>query len=342
MNPMLDRVDLSRGQGLLSRLPNSYFAILKSARLEQEDGNGIACKFEVPGVGMRTTSASSSNEAIRLALVEIASMLTSLPFTYSADPMTAIVRSPGEAVLTSDTTVDRFHSKTRQFTVGVTMPMRLKDHLASLADSQGTSFAEASRRFAVFGFEDFVDRSLFVSSKSLFEMLGSEIRRWQSSSSEQVMLRLEPGHAVRIRSAAKEYSKSVSELGALCMAHGLVLQEQLESLEVKVVSYKGAAIRQLLAQVGLGSYAASLLSGVLGGHVRAPRALLKRLAIVFEAPETLLTTLFKRSFDNRVVPAFKAENGKPEVSTSATPWDVAVRSLKLSPEQTKDLLDLGA
>jgi hypothetical protein len=342
MNPTLDRVNLAQGQALLSRLPNSYFAILKGASLEQEGGSRVACKFEVPGVGKRSTSASSPNEAIRLALIELASMLTSLPFSDSAHPMTANVSSTGGTKLTSHTTAERFHSKTRQLTVGVTMPTRLKDHLASLADSQGTSFAEVSRRFAVFGFEDFVDRSLFVSSKSLFETLGSEVRRWQSSDSEQVMLRLEPGHAVRIRSTAKEYRKSASELGALFMAHGLVLQEQLVSLEAKVSNCKGAAIRPLLAQVGLGSYAASLLSGVLVGHVRAPKALLKRLASIFEAPEALLTTLFKRSFDNRIVPAFKAENGKPEVFRSATPWDVAVKSLNLPADQTKALLDLGA
>ncbi|BBI98683.1 hypothetical protein FGKAn22_03760 [Ferrigenium kumadai] len=254
--------------------------------------------------------------------------------------MLANVSSTGGTKLTSHMTAERFHSKTRQITVGVTMSTRLKDHLVSLADSQRTSFAEVSRRIAVFGFEDFVDKSLFVSSKSLFETLGSELRGWQSSDSEQVMLRLEPGHAARIRATAKEYGKSASELGALFIAHGLVLQEQLVSLEAKVSNCKGAAIRSLVAQVGLGSYAASLLSGVLVGNVRAPKALLKRLESIFEAPEALLTTLFKRSFNNRMVPAFKAENGKPEVSKSPTPWGVAVKSLNLPADQTKALLDL--
>lgn len=342
MNSTLDLVDLAQGQALLSRLPDSYFAILKAARLEQEVGNGVTCTFEVPGIGKRMASAPSSIGAIRLALIELASMLTMPPFSDSAHPMNANVSSIGGTGLTSDTAAERLHSKTRQLTVGVTMPTSLREYLTSLADSQGTSFAEVSRRFAVFGFEDFVNRSLFVSSKSLFEMLGCELRKWQNSDSEQVMLRLEPGHAVRIRSAAKEYRKSASELGALCMAHGLVLQEQLVSLEEKVTNCKGAAIRPLLTQVGLGSYAAPLLSGVLVGHIRAPKALLKRLANVFDAPETLLTTLFKRSFDNRLVPAFKAENGKPEVSKVATRWDVAVKSLNLPPDQTKALLELGA
>ncbi|MFC6523019.1 hypothetical protein ACFQAT_28025 [Undibacterium arcticum] len=222
------------------------------------------------------------------------------------------------------------------------MPTSLKERLTVLADSQGGSFAEVARRFALFGFEDFVDRSLFVSSKSLFDLLDRELNNWQHSDSEQVMLRLDPGHAVRMRTAAMEHGKSASELGALCMAHGLAMQEQLVLLEAKVTNCKGPAIRSLLTQVGLGSYAASLLSGVLAGHIRAPKSILKRLANVFEAPETLLTTLFRRSFESRVVPSFKAEHGKPEVSHAATSWDVAVKSLNLPSDQTKELLDIGA
>jgi hypothetical protein len=339
MNSTLNSVDFTRGQVLLSRLPDCYFEILKTGRLEHTVGNEIACTFEVPGVGKRTASASSSIEAIRLTLIELASTLTTSDLTHS---MNANISSTGATVLTSDTTVERFRSKTRQLTVGVTMPTSLKEHLIVLADSQGTSFAEVVRRFAIFGFEDFVDRSLFVSSKSLFETFTRELVRWHDSGYEQVMLRLDPGHAVRIRATAKEYGKSASELGALCMAHGFVLQEQLVSLEEKVTNCKGAAIRPLLAQVGLGSYAASLLSGVLAGHIRAPKLLLKRLSSIFEAQELLLTTLFKRSFENRMVPAFKSENGKPEVSKVATTWNVAVKSLNLPPEQTKALLDFGA
>lgn len=340
MNPMRDPVDIAEGKEFLSQLSDTYIAVIKSARLEKTPGMEVACTFEIPGVGKRTTSASSSVEAIRFALIELASIFPMDSQSDSALPMNA--SSPEGIGSPLGMTSERFRSKTRQLTVGVTMPTSLKERLISCADSQRTSFAEVSRRFTIFGFDDFINKSLFVSSASLFDLLGNELRRWKSSDSEQVMLRLDPGHAVRIRSAAKEYKKSVSELGALCIAHGLVLQEQLVSLESRVKDYKGAAIRPLLTQVGLDSYAASLLSGVLAGTVRAPKALLKRLANVFEAPETLLTLLFKRSFEHRMVPSFKAENGKPEISKTATPWDKAVRSLNLSPDQTRALLDLGA
>jgi hypothetical protein len=342
MNSTIDCADLTSGQALLSRLPDCYFNILKTAHLEQTAGDEVVCTFEIPGNGKLTVSAASSVEAIRSALIELATTIDISFFSESEHPMSASVFSTGETKLSPDTKAERFRSKTRQVTVGVSMPRSLKETLTALADSQGASFAEVARRFAVFGFEDFVDRSLFVSSNSLLEMLGRELVKWQSSDSEQVMLRLDPGHAVRMRTAAMEFGKSASELGALCMAHGLVIQEQLVFIEAKVTSCKGPAIRPLLAQVGMGSYAASLLSGVLAGHIRAPKSLLKRLANVFEAPETLLTTLFRSSFESRMIPSFKAENGKPEVSVTATPWDLAVKSLNLPPEQTKELLDLGA
>ncbi len=338
MNCTLYWADLTRGQALLSRLPDCYFSILKSAQLKQTDDYKVACTFEVPGWGKRGASAPSSFEAIRLALIELASTLNS-PFFSESESLT---NSNGETRMTLETRTDRFQSKTRQLTIGVSMPMSLKQHFIEVAESQGSSFAEVARKFAVLGFEDFEDRSLFVSSKSLFEILNREINEWQSSNSEQIMLRLDPGHAARIRTTAKEYGKSASEFGALCMAHGFAIQEQLVLLEAKVASCKGPAIRPLLTQVGLGSYAASLLSGVLAGHVKAPKALLKRLANIFEAPETLLTTLFRRSFESRLVPSFKSQNGKPEVSKRATPWETAVKSLNLPPDQTRELLDLGA
>jgi len=341
MNSTLNCADLTRGQALLSQLPDFYSAVLKTAHLELTDGNKVACTFEIPGNGKWTASATSSVEAIRSALIEFTSTLDVSFFSAYERPMNACVSSAGEACIASDMRAGRFRSKTRQVTVGVSMPSSLKEHLTVLANSQSTSFAEVARKFAVFGFEDFTDRSLFVSSQSLFEMLGRELIQWQNSDSEQVMLRLDPGHAVRMRTAAQEYGKSASELGLLCMAHGLAMQEQLVSLEVKVANCKGPAIRPLLAQVGLGPYAASLLSGVLAGHIRAPKSLLKRLANVFEAPETLLSTLFRRSFESRVVPSFKAENGKPEVSKAAISWDAAVKSLSLPADQTKELLDIG-
>lgn len=341
MNPTLDRVDLAHGQALLSQLPDTYFAILKAARLEYTAESKVACKFEVPGIGKRTLLASSSAEAIRLALIDLTSLLTSRSFLNPDCSTNFNICSRTKEESDPERATERFQSKTRQLTVGVTLPSRLKEHLVTLADSQKTTFADVSRRFTVYGLEDFIDRSLFVSAKSLFELLENELRNWQGLDSEQVMLRLDPSHAVRVRSAAKEYNRSVSEFGALCMAHGLILQEELVLLGNKVARFKGAAIRPLLAQLELGAYAASLLSGVFIGNIRAPKTLIRKLSSILEAPEASLNTLFKRSFESRTVPSFKAKNGKPEVSKTAIPWSEAVQSLSLPSDQAQALLKLG-
>ena len=332
MNPCQDQAGLTRAQALLSQLPESYFTILKAAQLEEQVGDGVRCTFDIPGIGKRTSSAPSAIEAIRLALIELASILTTTPISST------------EAFFGESNThqvPERFQSKTRQLTVGVTMPTSLKEHLCELAESQGSSFAAISRKLTVIGFEDFEDKSFFIGSQSLFSTLANELGRWQHSEAQQVMVRLEPGQAVRIRSAAKEHNKSASEFGALCMAHGLALEEQFMELEERVLKYKGAAIRPLLSQVGLDAYAAPLLSGVLRGSVRAPKALLKRLASFFETSEEMLMDLFKHAFSNKVMPSFKAENGKPVVPNHPTPWTEAVNAMKLSHEQAKALIDLG-
>ncbi|AQT61470.1 hypothetical protein [Cellvibrio sp. PSBB023] len=339
MNPTLDPLELAQGQALLPRLSDTLAQSLRGARLEYQVEGYISCAFEVPGIGKRTTSAGSAYEAIRLALIELA-CLTTPTLEYLALQMNETSSSKDLGKFDSVPS-ERFQSKTRQHTVGVTLPAELKVHLNLLAESENASFAEMSRRFAVFGFEDFIDRSLYASSTALFDLLNNELLKWQSSSSEQVMLRLDPGHAVRIRSAAKEYGKSVSELSVLCVAHGLEMQALLVSLEQRISNFKGAAIRPLLPKLDLPPFATPLLSSVLAGTVRAPKTLIRKLAGIFEAPESLLSTFFRRSFDYRLVPAFKAEDGKPELATNAVSWAVAVKSLGLSAEQTKTLLDLG-
>lgn len=236
---------------------------------------------------------------------------------------------------------ERVLSKARQQTLGASLPLSLKEHLDSVAAEEATSFAEVCRRFVLFGFEDVVAQSLHASPTSLFEMLGHELQEWDGSTSEQVMVRLDPGHAVRLRSIAKEYQKSISELTVLCTAHGVSLQRTLTSLESKVSNCKGASIRNLVVKLGLQPTATPLVSSILAGNVKAPRKLLARLASAFEAPESLLSTLFRGSFDRRLVPAFKAEGVKPRLSTAPATWTSAVKSLNLSAEDTKALLDLG-
>lgn len=132
------------------------------------------------------------------------------------------------------------------------------------------------------------------------------------------------------------YDSSVS--AAINLLHTQPSPVLTEAAE-KVAAVQGAAVRKLCAQVGLGAHVA-LLSGVLVGAIRAPVKLIERLSQALAAPAIALKEFFAESFERRQVPAYKAEAGKPVVNLQPTPWAEAVRALKLSPEETSNLLAL--
>lgn len=339
MQTTLNPVDVAQAQALLSRLSDTFSSILRTAQLQAAPDGHISVSYEMHGSSKREVTATSPNEAIRLALYDLATYVTSSAQQHEATQMSSCATG-AESTMTA-CAPERTLSKARQQTLGASLPSRLKQHLSELAAIEATSFADVCRRFVVFGFEDFVARSLYASPSLLFDVLANELHEWDDASSEQVMVRLDPSHAVRLRSTAKEYGKSVSELAVMCAAHGIAMQRLLEPLETRVSKCKGAAVRSLVLKLGLQPVAVPLVSGILAGSVRAPRKLLPKLALALEAPESLLSTVFRGSFDRRLVPAFKAEVGKPVLTTAPTTWTSAVKALSLSPEDAKALLELG-
>lgn len=338
-----DRMGTAEARAMLDQLPQLYFTVLKSTHIEQTPGAEARCSFELPVLGKRTTTAPTALQAIRAALLELTDFLTKTPPHEWPEELRSSVLSPPvvrqDIPSREDDKGERFQAKARQFTIGVTMPVGLKTSLQSIADQHKASFAEVARQLAGVGFEDFDERTYTEGSAELFTQLSSEVRKWLPSETEQVMVRVEPHLAVRLRSAAKEYRRSASEFGAMCLAHGLVLQTQFAEIEQKVAAYRGPSVRRLAEKVGLGGHAA-LLSGVLAGSIRAPKKLLGRLSDLLGASELALTEFFKGSFAGRHVPAFKAEYGKPQVSTSVVSWEDAVKSLKLPADQATALLQL--
>jgi len=344
MNLAHDPMGAAEARAMLDQIPELYFAVLKNTHVEQPTEAEVRCSFELPVLGKRTKIAPTVREAIRAVLLELANVLTEMPAHEWPESWRRLALStsaaPGLKRSREHDKTERFQAKARQFTIGVTMPVNLKLSLQGIADQQQTSFAEAARRFVGAGFEDFDERSFSEGSEALLSLLSSEVGKWQPSEGEQVMVRLDQYVAVRLRSAAKEYSRSASEFGAMCLAHGLVLQTQLFDVEQKVAAYRGAAVRRLAPKVGLGTHVA-LLSGILAGTIVAPKRVLGHLSDVLEASETALTSFFKLSFESRAVPAFKAENGKPQVARSVTSWEEAVRSLNLPADEARRLLQLN-
>lgn len=337
MQTTLKPVDLAEAQTLLSRLPDAFSSIFRTARLHATPEGQISVSYDMQG-SSRQMTATSPKEAIRLALVDVATYVTS---SIQQEAIQIGSRDVDAELALEASSPGRTLSKAKQQTLGASLPSRLKEHIGELAASEATSFADVCRRFVVFGFEDFVARSLYASPASLFDALANELHEWDDSNTEQVMVRLDPSHAVRLRSTAKEYEKSVSELTVLCVAHGIAMQRLLETLESRVSRCKGTAVRTLVSKLGLQPFAVPLISGVLAGSIRAPRKLLPKLALALDAPESLLSTVFRGSFDRRLVPAFKAEGRKPILSTTPATWTTAVKALSLSPEDAKSLLELG-
>lgn len=339
MQTSLNSVDLVQAQALFTHLSDTFSSIFRTAQLQITPEGQTSISYETPEFSKREVKAKSTNEAIRMALVDIATYVTSSKQHHEIIQMSTC--ATGSELAMEAHSPERTLSKVKQQTLGASMPSRLKEHLSELASTEATSFADVCRRFVVFGFQDFVARSLYASPTSLFDVLANEMHEWDDSSTEQVMVRLDPGHALRLRSAAKEYKKSVSELTVLCAVHGIAMQKLLEPLESRVSKCKGAAVRGLVSKIGLQPFAVPLVSGILAGSIRAPRKLLPRLALALDAPESLLSTVFRSSFDRRLVPAFKAEAGKPVLATAPATWTTAVKSLSLSPEDAKALLELG-
>jgi hypothetical protein len=341
MDLFRDPMGTVEGRAMLDELPELYFAVLKSAQIEEHAGAGIRCSFEIPVLGKRTMTAPTVREAIRALLVELSEVLTKIaPHEWPTDwhgMASSVTSSMEKRSSNAGENAVRFQSKSRQFTIGVTMPAKFKLSLQRIADKQKATFAEVIRQLASLGFEDFDERSFSEGSEQLISSFLSEVNKWQPSETEQVMVRLDPHLAVRLRSTAKQYRRSASEFGAMCMAHGFVLKTQLAEIEQKVAEVRGSRVRGLAPKVGLGNQAA-LLAGVLAGSIVAPSKVLNRLGEILEAPEFALRAFFKRSFENRAIPAFKAEDGKPQVFRAASSWQEAVKSLKLSPAQTKELL----
>jgi hypothetical protein len=332
-------------RAMLDQLPELYVAVLRGTRIEQPSEAEVRCSFELPLLGKRTVTAPTALEAIRATLLEVADALTRTP--VEALPQGWRVSTPLPPAGTDGiSTVPnekgaRFQGKARQLTIGVTMPAPLKASVQRLADQQGASFAEVARQLAAIGFDDFDERVYTESSTELFSVLSAEVRKWQPGDTEQVMIRLDPKIAVRIRGTAKEHRRSASEFGAMCLAHGLsVLERQFLEIEKKIAAYRGPAVRRLAPQVGLGSHA-QLLSGVLAGSIQAPRRVLTKLSEVLGESELALSEFFKSSFVGRLVPAFKSNHGKPEVAAAPTSWEDAVRSLKLPSDEAKALLGLN-
>jgi hypothetical protein len=111
----------------------------------------------------------------------------------------------------------------------------------------------------------------------------------------------------------------------------------LREAQEKIAAVQGPGVRALALEVGLGS-ASALLSGILVGAIEVPRKVLDGLVVQLGSTAMILMECFQRARATATVPSFKAEMEKPGLATQPTSWSEAVKSLRLSEQETQRLL----
>lgn len=233
MNVWQDSTGFAEGRAMLDELPQLWSLVVKNSHIEPAPtGKGVVCWYELPSVGTWKCEAHTAREAIRVMLVNVCEILTEgTPKQWPAKwhelaSSVSITLAAGSGDSQGEQAKERFKSKPRQETIGVTTSEKLAEHVQYVASKRGIPFAEFARVLTVRGFNDFDNRVYSESSTKLLDELKDKLRQWSSSEGQQWMLRLDPKVAVRIRVAAREYEKSASEFAAMCLAHGMTLGEE--------------------------------------------------------------------------------------------------------------------
>lgn len=195
---------------LLTRLPDWFAAVLQGVRWEPAAENQVSCSVDLPGGVRCERRAPTARAALRDVLLDAVANRFDQPGSCGEESSSGIGLG------------DRFRAKQRRFTVGVTLPVLLKAAVRARAQQQRTCFAETARRWVTAGLEEFEHRVFAEASAKLLAEWDSAVTPWGAAAAEQVMLRLDPAIAARLRTTAKEYGRSASAFGAMCLARGIV------------------------------------------------------------------------------------------------------------------------
>ncbi|WP_152608054.1 hypothetical protein [Burkholderia sp. A9] len=344
-----------------ARMVKEFVALVESISRTVEftasvGNDGVTCSVTLPSNKKLYKDARNADEAARSLLAALTEEILGARVVdhWVSEYRLALEKNctrSGEANMQPnecETAASR--TKERQETIGVSTTASLHTAINALALARRTSTAAVARDMLSKGFEDFETRTFTESPRRLLASFESKLATYNEGENMQWMVRVDRRLATRIKLSAKEYGKSASQIVAMCMSDALVRQSaiaagevvptELESAKAIVAKYKGPAARKLAEDIGLGKRG-PLLSGVLSGKTAAPRALLRALSLKLKVPMALLSQVFNETFLGSPVPAFKAEDGKPEVRLTQQSWEGAVKSLSLSDEDTSALLEFA-
>ncbi|WP_125469875.1 hypothetical protein [Caballeronia telluris] len=257
---------------------------------------------------------------------------------------------PTEAVMHSESqhrANETSRTKERQDTIGVSSKRALQVAVGELADLRGDSVAAIARELVADGFEEFERRSRDESPTKLLLSYELRLSALDGDDTVQWMVRLSRHLSIRLKLTAKEYGKSSSQLVAMCMVNSLSRQQRLARsaatetelvlARAAVAGVKGPKVRRLAVDIGIGNYA-MLVSGILAGTIEPPPKLLDAISKNLDVSRVALKQVLCESFEESEVPAFKSEEGKPQVLLEPQKWEDAVRSLALTDAETARLM----
>ncbi|WP_150642632.1 hypothetical protein [Pseudomonas fluorescens] len=335
----------------------AYLDSLSSSATFAVTSDGIQCTVQLPTGDQLAVGGQNAFEAVRKLIVE-------LPGKMEAPPAADIIGQKTRVSTRASTPSkhgaeeimhhqeDALHksslTKSRQETIGVTSKKSLHATVIDLATRRNEPVAVVARELVLEGFRSLEKQMLTISPTKLLETYEKKAKEYDGEATEQWMVRIDKKLAIKLKLTAKEYEKSASQVVAACLSNALVhhcatatslAATELTATLATLAAIKGPKVAPLAEKVGLGKQR-SLLSRILAGGVEAPGIILDRLATALGHSSSALQGAMRNNFSNRSIPAFKAENGKPQIESTPMQWEAAVKELALPSAEEAQLLSL--
>lgn len=328
------------------------------------------CTVALPGGDLLQVQASSPELLARKVMAELSSNLVapplmapqpepmSTPSVQDVLPKEVSMRSHYEPALPRASLEPRSapvtSTKGTLQTIGVYVPEAMHETLKALADGQQKKISVLVRELVESAYERFEDAIEERSGRKVLDDYALKVASYSGEHS-QWMARLDRQLSLELKLTAKEYGRSASQLigGLLAeeLSHCLqaraevVGNESCSGVEVArahaaIAGIVGPQVSELADYVGL-SGKRKLVNEVLAGLVRAPGALLGKIAEYFTVSRDAVSQAVSLNFRNMAAPSYKAPSGQPRVLTEPVSWEDAVKALKLPHDEEAKLLAMA-
>lgn len=347
-----------------------YLAWVSTAAQFQVVGGDHQCTVALPGGELLQVQACSPELLARKVMEELSSNLVapplmasqsepmSTPSVQDVSPKEVSMRSHYEPALPRASLEPRSASVTctkgTLQTIGVYVPESMHETLKALADGQDKKFSVLVRELVESAYERFEDATEERSGRKVLDGYALKVASYSGEQS-QWMARLDRQRSLELKLTAKEYGRSASQfIGGLlaeelshCMqaraevvGNESCIGAEIEQVQAAIAGIVGPQVNALADYVGLPGKR-RLVNEVLVGLVRAPGALLGRIAEYFAVSREAVTQAVSLNFRNLPAPSYKAPNVRPRVLTEPVSWEEAVKALKLPHDEEAKLLAMG-